>query len=178
MRRSPWTKARRPPLRGSAPVSLLHRWKGSSAAVAIEFHAKRQSARLSGVDEEGLPRTPIRQRRPQPRPAPQRHSPVFPSQHQRPGRQHPSPQPVVATSVATSRSSDPSVSSDFPDESDVVARSGRIGHPGDKVEGLVRDNRVEVRVLFGALTKALRLWGFRRFWASAGRGPLSRDIAS
>ena len=29
----------------------------------------------------------------------------------------------------------------------------RSDDPGDKVEGLVRDNRVEIRVLFGALGK-------------------------
>src|SRR5690349_4756869 len=33
---------------------------------------------------------------------------------------------------------------------DALARPGRIRHPSYQVEGLVRDNRVEVRVLFGA----------------------------
>jgi len=37
-------------------------------------------------------------------------------------------------------------------------------HPADQVEGLARDNRVEVRVLFGALTKAL----LRRAFAVLG----------
>src|SRR5215208_5378604 len=41
---SPRTRTRRPPARSVLP-SLLHLWKGSSAAVAIEFHARRHSAR-------------------------------------------------------------------------------------------------------------------------------------
>jgi hypothetical protein len=57
---------------------------------------------------------------------------------------------VVATSAATSKSSNPSISSTRPYDLEAPARSGRIYSPPDKVEGLVQANWVEVRVLFGA----------------------------
>ena len=37
----------------SAPASLLHLWKGSSAAVAIEFHAREQSRAAVAVARPG-----------------------------------------------------------------------------------------------------------------------------
>ena len=45
-------------------------------------------------------------------------------------------------------------------------RNRQSDDPGDKVEGLVRDNRVEVRVLFGAYVKAPQ-WGFSFSWVCA-----------
>jgi hypothetical protein len=61
------------------------------------------------------------------------------------------PVPVLPTaSPATCRSSNPSISSTRPYDLDAPARSGRIYALRYQVEGLVRDNRVEVRVLFGA----------------------------
>ena len=71
----------------------------------------------------------------------------------------------VATSVATSRSSDASIASTRPDDLDAPARSGRIYASTDKVEGLVQANWVEVRVLFGASRKPCKTRGFRRFRA-------------
>src|SRR5262245_42065518 len=73
---------------------------------------------------------------------------------------------LVATFLATSRSSDASRSSRIVDVMDDLARNGRIGHLPDQVEGLVRDNRVEVRVLFGASQQSLAPRGF---FVPAGR---------
>src|SRR5262245_54979261 len=73
---------------------------------------------------------------------------------------------VVATFVATSRSSDASRSSRIVDVMDDLARNGRIGHLPDQVEGQVGDNRVEVRVLFGASQQSLAPRGF---FVPAGR---------
>jgi hypothetical protein len=56
----------------------------------------------------------------------------------------------AATSVATSKSSDASTSSTRPYDLDAAGRSGRTYALPRQVEGLVRDNRVEVRVLFRA----------------------------
>jgi hypothetical protein len=42
------------------------------------------------------------------------------------------------------------------DDQDDLTRSGRISQPGYQVEGLVRDNRVEVRVLFGRTSQKPR----------------------
>jgi hypothetical protein len=56
---------------------------------------------------------------------------------------------LVTTSVTTSITSDASISSTRPYDLDAPARSGRIYALGYQVEGLLRDNRVEVRVLFG-----------------------------
>jgi hypothetical protein len=56
--------------------------------------------------------------------------------------------------VATSRSPYVSRSSRIVDEMDDLARNGRIGHLTDQVEGLVRDNRVEVRVSSAHLREA------------------------
>ena len=49
-------------------------------------------------------------------------------------------------------------------------------HPGDKIEGLVRDNP-EVRVLVGALTKAARSRAFVVLWASPRKGTAFRGNA-
>ena len=51
--------------------------------------------------------------------------------------------------LATSRSSYASVSSARRDDTDDLARR-RMWQSSYQIEGLVRDNRVEVRVLFGA----------------------------
>jgi hypothetical protein len=68
--------------------------------------------------------------------------------------------PAPLRPVATSRSSDASRSSRIVDVMDDLARNGRIGHLIHQVEGLVRDNRVEVRVLFGALRRSPAPRGF------------------
>jgi hypothetical protein len=58
-----------------------------------------------------------------------------------------------------------------------LERDGRMKHPADQVEGLVRDNRVEVRVLFGAPQGSPAPAGFSRSpWPSFGTGwPLDLD---
>ena len=53
-----------------------------------------------------------------------------------------------------------------PYDLDAPARSGPIDASTDKVEGLVRANRVEVRVLFGAYRKAPQTAGPFAFWLS------------
>jgi len=84
--------------------------------------------------------------------------------------------------VATARSSDPSISSTQPDDLDAGARSGRIYTSTDKVEGLVRDNRVEVRVS-SAHEKALLSGAFALSskecrTARPARGNFRRNIRS
>jgi hypothetical protein len=78
----------------------------------------------------------------------------------------------VATSVATSTSSDASISSTRPYDLDAPARSGRIYALPHQVEGLVRDNRMEVRVLFGASSEGPAWRGFCR------SRPTARDALS
>jgi len=69
---------------------------------------------------------------------------------------------IATTPVTTSRSSRASNVFFGVDGIDRIERNGKHCAGANQVEGLVRDNRVEVRVLFGACTKAPLCRGFRR----------------
>jgi len=91
----------------------------------------------------------------------------------------PGPWSLIATTpVTTSRSSRASNVFFGVDGIDRIERNGKHCAGANQVEGLVRDNRVEVRVLFGACTKAPLCRGFRRSRVECSTsGATSRDNA-
>jgi hypothetical protein len=77
----------------------------------------------------------------------------------------------VRTNLRTSTASEPSRSSSPEDGLSRPGWNGRYGQAMDRVEGLVRDNRVEVRVLFGASSEGPASAGLLSFMGP----PLRRE---